>query len=154
MSQSLSVLAKFSKSYVTVSNDNKVHLWETDSKKEKRSYVEKNHLSHSYTCVDWKQTEKNNLGFLAVGCSDGNVIVWDLSRGVVARTIGTQHEHYIPSDVIFANDANSIFVSSSQNQILQYRIDNGELIKAIKTGKKGVARMCINPQVDALAIAG
>jgi WD40 repeat protein len=89
----------------------------------------------------------------AVGFSDGVVVVWDLSRGVIAKTIGVANESEAPTDVVFSNDSKSIFVSSNQNQIVQYDIATGNEIKSLKTGKKGVLKMAMNPKVDVVAAA-
>jgi len=74
----------------------------SNSVQQPRVYVDKNHLTHSFTCFAWsaepttsssndsKSTINSNL--LVVGCSDGMIIVWDLSRGVIIRTI---HGEYV-----------------------------------------------------------
>lgn len=143
-----------SSSFIHVSNDNRIHLWDTATSRELRTYVEKQHLSHSYTCSVWKAGKKDNLGFFAVGASDGTVIVWDLTRGVVSKVLGKINESPIPTSVAFSNDGKSLLVSSSQNDVLQYDLITGEQIHTFKAGKKGVLKMAINPRVDVVAAAG
>ena len=88
-----------------------------------------------------------------MGFSDGIIVVWDLNRGVVARTIGKANESETPTDIVFSNDAKSIFVSSAQNQIVQYDVATGAVLASLKTGKKGVHRMAMNPKIDVIAAA-
>lgn len=140
-------------SFAHLSSDSRLHLWDVASKKLKKTYVEKNHLTHSFTCFSWGNSSKEYPGLFAVGYSDGVVVVWDLSRGVVARTIGTANESEAPTHLVFANDGKSIFVSTSQNTIDQYDIVSGALLQSLKTGKKGVNKMAMNPKVDVIAAA-
>ena len=140
-----------SNSFAHISADNRLHLWDVASKKERKAYVDKNHLTHSFNCFAWHTVSKDQPGQIVVGFSDGLVVVWDLNRGVIARTIGKANESESPTDVVFANDAKSIFVSSNQNQIVQYDIASGAEIKSLKTGKKGVTKMAMNPKVDVIA---
>ena len=121
-----------SKSFLHVSSDNRIHLWDTDTSNERRSYV-----------------EKNNLGYFAVGASDGTVIVWELTRGVVSKVFGHVNESPIPSSIAFSNDAKAIFVTSSSNSsVVQYDLSNGEQSNAFKVGKRGVNKIVMNPKGD------
>lgn len=139
--------------FAQLSSDSRLHLWDVASKKAMKSYVDKNHLTHSFTCYAWGSSSKDTPGFLAVGFSDGVVVVWDLSRGVVAKTIGVSKETEAPTDIVFSKDGKSIFVSTIQNQIVQYSIESGSEIQSLKTGKKGVQKMALNPKVDVIAAA-
>ena len=144
-----------SKTFIHVAEDNRVHLWDTDRAKERASYVEKHHLGHSYTASAWKGGKKDSLGYFAVGASDGTVVVWDLTRGVVSKVLGTAHESPVPSSLAFAADAKSLLVaSSSHHSVLQYDLDNGEQTKAYKTGKRGISKIALNPKADVLAVGG
>ena len=147
------IISSLTKSFIFVTKDNRIHLWDTDSRREKHSYVEKNHLSHNYVCCCWKQVKQDSLGFFAVGCSDGVVIIWDLARGVVVKTIGVSNESPVPTDLVFSIDGTSIFVSSSQNHIIQYRLVDGEQINSYKAGKRGILKLAMNSKVDVLAVA-
>ena len=71
-------------SFLICSPDNRIKLWDVDTKKETRNYVEKRHLSHSYTCWDWNHGKKD-LGMFAAGTSDGSIIIWDLMRGIFSE---------------------------------------------------------------------
>ena len=143
-----------SKTFAVLSQDNRLHLWDVESKKEKKSYVDKNHLSHSYTCFTWKQGKKDKLGELAVGFSDGVVIIWDLARGVISKTIGTANESPAPTDIAFSLDKSSIFVSTNQNNVSQYNISTGEEIASFKASKKGVSKLASHPKSNVFAAAG
>jgi len=131
-----------------------VHLWDVASKKERKSYVDKNHLTHSFTSHAWKTSGKDQTGGIFVaGYSDGLVGIWDLNRGVQSQVIGKANESEVPTDIVFSNDAKSIFVSSNENQIVQYDVATGKEINSIKTGKKGSLKLAMNPKVDVIAAA-
>lgn len=147
----LTSLSAVSKSYIVISKDNRLHLWDTDTRKEKRSYVEKNHLAHSYTCLDWLQINHDNLGLCAVGCSDGAVIIWDFVRGIVSTTIS--HCNSSISSISFSLDGKYIFIGDDTNYVSQYKLSDNEFVRSIKTGKYGVFKLAMNPRVDVLAIA-
>ena len=140
-------------SFAHLSSDNRLHLWDVASKKLKKSYVEKNHLTHSFTCYNWKSS-KDTSGTFVVGYSDGIIVVWDLNRGVVAQTIGNAKESQPPTDVVLARDGKSVYVSTDLNNIVRYDITNGNQISTIKAGKKGVQKLAMNPKVDVIAAAG
>ena len=109
--------------------DNRIKLWDVDTKKETRNYIEKRHLSHSYTCWSWGYGKKDSLGLFATGTSDGTVILWDLVRGVVIKEIGSA-DSAVASDVSISKDAKQILVSSSSlNQIIIYDIASGTVVK-------------------------
>ena len=67
----------------------RLHLWDSDSKKEKRTYTEKNHLSHKIISFVYKSYENGALGPFAVSNDDGTIILWDLVRGVVSKVINS-----------------------------------------------------------------
>lgn len=139
--------------FAHVSTDCRLHLWDVASKKERKSYVDKDHLTHSLTCYDWNNSSGSTPGMFASGYSDGTVVVFDLNRGVVAKTIGKKLESEIPTDIVFSNDAKSIFVSSNDNHVVQYDVVSGNEVSKIKAGKKGVQRIAMNPKVDVIAVA-
>ena len=143
-----------SNSFIFVSKDNRVHLWDTDTCKERRTYVEKQNLAHFYTCSSWRAGKKENLGYYAVGTSDGTIIVWDLTRGVVAKILGKANESPAPTSLYFSNDSKSLLASSNQNKIVQYDLGTGEEIHSFKAGKKGVLKIAVNPKVDVVAAGG
>lgn len=149
------------KVFANISKDNRIHLWDVETQKEKKgSYVDKNHLSHSFTCFAWNKanesgkTKSNQLGLFVMGFDDGQLLVWDLTRGVISKTIIEKGDSQIPTSIAFSTDQSSVLVSQSgQNQILQYNLSTGQVIKTIKTGKKAVSKMVINPRIDIIAVS-
>lgn len=153
MSSRDSVFGSSSQTFVHLSKDSRVHLWDVASKKERKSYVDKNHLTHSFTSYAWKTTKDQTGGIFVAGYSDGLVGIWDLNRGVQSQVIGKANESEVPTDIVFSNDAKSIFVSSNENQIVQYDVATGKEINSIKTGKKGNLKLAMNPKLDVIAAA-
>lgn len=139
--------------FAHISTDCRLHLWDVASKKEKKSYVDKDHLTHTLTCYDWNHASSSQPGMFASGYSDGVVVVFDLNRGVVAKTIGKKLESEVPTGIVFSNDGKSVFVSSNDNHVVQYEVASGNEMTKIKTGKKGVQRIAMNPKVDVIAVA-
>lgn len=142
-----------SKSFAHISSDNRIHLWDIVTRQEKRSYVDKNHLSHEFTCFTWKHGPKERLGHAVVGYSDGLTMVWDLTRGVVVKTIGTVGESVVPTAVAISNDASSVYVGSAEEDIVEFSLLSGEVVRKLKSAKKGVQRMALNPKAEVLAIS-
>jgi WD40 repeat protein len=152
MSLATSVFGKGGKYYLSISLDNRIKLIDVQTGTEKHSFVEKHHLSHSYTCCSWGQKNKDDLGHFAVGSSDGMIIVWDLTRGV-SKSIGKANEFPVPTDVRLSRDMKCVFVSSSASHIVEYEIATGTQKRSFKSSKKGSQRLCMNPVVDAFAFA-
>lgn len=148
------ILSLKSKTFLSITGDNRIHLWDIDTRRERRSYVEKNHLSHEYTCSSFYGNHKDSLGLIAVGTSDGQVFVWDLARGVVVKNIVSESGERI-SDLVFSNDGLSLFtISSSSAGLNQYSLDTGELVRTYKANKKGSSKVAMNPKADVVAVAG
>jgi U3 small nucleolar RNA-associated protein 5 len=138
--------SKNNKYYLTIANDNRLRIYDVDSHKERHCYVEKHHLNHSYLCTAWGQARQEDLGLFAVGTSDGLILLWDLSRGVVALTIGTKNETPIASDLLFSHDLKSLLVSyASSSHINEYNLATGEIVKTYKSFKKGTIKLAKSP---------
>ncbi len=148
-------LFKFNgKDFIFLSTENKIKFFDVESQKEKRSYTEKHSLNHSYVCSSWSNyfsSQKDNLGLFSVGASDGKIIIWDLNRGVVSKTLELDDEN-APLDLCFSNDHKSIYVSTQQNQILEYELNSGSLTNSFKVGKKIAQKIAMNPKTSAIAI--
>eukprot|EP01038_Epipyxis_sp_PR26KG_P010777 gene10777-14470_t len=153
-------------SYMHISMDNRIHMWDASlNKKNSLTYIDRNHLSHKFTCLSWRpinttQQEQNDSDqtSLAIGFDDGVVLLWNLSRGIVSCTIDgmgqSNSSASYPTDVCWSNNGKSIFISYSQQpEIVQYDSNTGELIKTIKAGKKGILKLAMNPKLDVLAAA-
>lgn len=147
------IFNKKSNTFLIVTSDNRIHLWDVDTRKERRIYVERNHLSHVYTCCSWNHGKKDRLGTFAIGTSDGKIVLWDLIRGVVRKTITISDTSSIPNDIAFSNDGSSLFSISHHNQIIQYNVETGETINTFKSGKKGSLKLAMNPKANVFAIA-
>lgn len=149
-------LSLSNKYYLTISNDNRIHIYDIhqsnqqqhreQQQKHHHYYVEKNHLSHSYLCSSWYQQNSHDLGYYGVGTSDGLIIIWDFTRGVVIQTIGIINQTSNINNLIFIQNGKSILVSyPTSSQINEYNIQTGELIKTYKGFKKGTLKLCKNP---------
>lgn len=140
------------KSFIAVSHDNRVCLFDAETKKESRVFVEKNHLTHTYTAFDWLGGKSGARDLFTAGCSDGTVIVWDLTRGIVIKTIKVA-DKAVPTAVNFSLDHKSVYVSTADNNVLHYDVATGELQSSIKCGKKAVLKLKCNPKANVMAIA-
>jgi len=127
-------------------------MFDVESKTESRVFVEKNHLAHTYTSFDWLGGKSGAKDLFTAGCSDGTVVVWDLTRGIVIRTIKVA-DKAIPTAVNFSLDYKSVYVSTADNNVLQYDLQTGELQSSIKCGKKAVLKLKCNPKANVMAIA-
>ena len=146
-----------SRLFLHISGDNRIHLWDIESKKEKISYVDKNHLSHKFNCFSWLQLSiDNNIGdtkisTLSVGYSDGKILNWDLLRGVASSSFDTIG-NVSPSGIVYSLCRKYLFISTvSENSISKYSLSSGEVLATIRVGKKPVSKIAINPKVDVIA---
>jgi WD40 repeat protein len=146
-----------SRLFLHISGDNRIHLWDIESKKEKISYVDKNHLSHKFNCFSWSQQSIDshigdaNISTLSVGYSDGKILNWDLLRGVPSSSFDTIGNN-IPSGIVYSLCKKYLFISSlSENLITKYSLSSGEVLATFRIGKKPVSKVAINPKVDVIA---
>lgn len=137
--------------FVYISPDSRLHLWDVEAKREKQSFVDKNHLSHDSVFFSWQQATKEKPGHVIVGFTDGIAIAWDLNRGVITRSLSAVNDA-TPTDAVFSNDGKTVFVGYSQQPVLQYDLATGDVIKTLKVGKKGALKLAVNPKVDVLAV--
>jgi WD40 repeat protein len=98
-----------------------------------------------------KDDKIDGYGYFAVGCNDGTVVTWDLSRGVVVKSIGISGESEVPTCIAFSTDGKSIYVGSNGEKIIQYEVKTGEQISSFKSGKKGCLKISINPVANVIA---
>lgn len=137
------------KQFLTVTHDNRICLFDAETKVEKRSFVEKDHLTHSYTCFHWLGG-KSDKDLFAAGASDNTVIVWDFNKGIVIKSFKCEN---VPSAIQFSSDQKIIYVTSSENAVSMYDVKSGEKIGTIKNGKKSVMCILCNPVDNIAAIA-
>ena len=149
---SLSTFSVQAKLFANISKDNRLQLWDAGTRQERRTYVEKQHLAHSYICFAWKQQTKDDLGTFVVGTSDCMIIVWDLTRGVVSKTI-TIISNTPPNSLAFSSCGSTLFVSSIGTEIIEYDLKTGSQISEHSSGKKGPLKLCMNPLGQVLAAA-
>ena len=140
------------KSYLSVASDNRLCLFDSENSTEKGSFVEVNHLNHVYTCHDWLGGRIGERDYFACGASDGTIIVWDITRGVVAKTLGKVNGT-VATSINFSLDRKTLYVATGENFISAYSVQTGEQLTPIKCGKKPVKRIRSNPKANVLAYA-
>lgn len=152
----LSTYGPKGRDFTYISSDNRVSLWDTDINVRRHTYIEKQHLSHKYTCSAWHHGKKAELGELVVGCSDGVILIWDLARGVVARVIGDSSKGLAEvRDVAFSSDGKSIYACHEGESVVnEYKLEDGSLVRTLKGHKKGISKLSANPKAPAIALAG
>jgi WD40 repeat protein len=70
------------------SEDNRLRIWDTATGALRQQCVSANHLAFKYTCLSWCQSRRKRAqGLVALGTSMGHVIVWDLNRGEIWKTL-------------------------------------------------------------------
>lgn len=136
--------------FIHVSSDSRIHVYDVlGGSSKKKTLVDRNHLAHSYTCIAWGNTPSTR-SIVAVGFSDGLVFIWDMSRGVIVQTLGVVNQSPAPTDVVFGSDDSSIFVSAQGHPVIQYNRLTGEVVQQMKVGRKGAAKLALNPKANVL----
>jgi hypothetical protein len=141
--------------FLVISDDNRLKLWDTVNGSVRQDYAEKKHLSKSYTCLAWgqfawgKRTTKKrkgaaaeeSLGTAAVGGKDGKIALWDLSRGKVKHEL-EGHASGV-NDVAFSTDGDLLYSCSDDKNVLEWKVETGELLRKIKVDKGGATKICV-----------
>jgi WD40 repeat protein len=96
----------------------------------------------------FKRTKQH--AYIAIGTTDARLLIWDLVRGVILKTINLEASCV---HCVFSNDGEAIYISIQSAHVYQYDIQSGKEMKALKVGKKAVTKFCVNPKANVLAIA-
>ena len=68
--------------------DNRLKVWDVATGEMKHTCVSSDHLAAKYTCIAWCPGEgKKQRGLVAIGTSVGSVMLWDVNKGELMKTL-------------------------------------------------------------------
>ncbi|OQR86987.1 hypothetical protein ACHHYP_09655 [Achlya hypogyna] len=154
-------------SFVTVSDDNRVKVWDAASGALRSELKERDHLSYKYTCLAWSKTSPwttkkgkrsagGELGVLALGTTTGVIVVWDLEKGEVAQRLARENNDHghgsAVTDVAFTSNGASLYSSAAEKYVLEWNVSTGSMVRKIKVGSEGATKIALSANDDVLAV--
>ncbi|OQS03731.1 hypothetical protein THRCLA_03969 [Thraustotheca clavata] len=156
-------------SFVHVSDDNRVKVWDAASGALRVELKERDHLNYKYTCLAWsakspwavqggkknKRPASSGLGIVALGTSTGTIVVWDLEKGeVVARLARENNDHGHGSavqDIVFSSTGSSLYSCASEKYLLEWNVKEATMVRKIKIGSEGATKLALSSNDEVLA---
>nr|CCA23810.1 conserved hypothetical protein [Albugo laibachii Nc14] len=155
--------------FAAISKDNRLKIWNVSSGSLVHELRERDHLKNKYTCISWtsspnrsdskKRGNSVSLGRIAVGTTQGSILLWDLDRGEMTQTLGSKessvsHSHAV-QDIAFNAQGTRLYSCASQEKkALEWDVVAGKVLRSFKVSKEGGNRLCISQDDDLLAVGG
>lgn len=148
--------------FAAVSEDGRLKIWDVAAGTASQELKERDHLSYRYTSAAWTQPTTQSkkrgsdsaLGLLALGTSNGHVVIWDLVKGEVKQTL-TEASHGGPVQALAFNPQGSLLYSSSgAKHVLEWSVSTGEVVRKFRCGSGGASALAVSPDGAVLAVGG
>ncbi|POM73166.1 Hypothetical protein PHPALM_10007, partial [Phytophthora palmivora] len=151
--------------FAAVSEDNRLKVWDVASASLQQELKERDHLSYRYTCLAWSQASKSkskkrsgtsDLGLLALGTSNGSIVVWDLTTGEVKHTLQTDagHGSGAVQALAFNPHGSLLYSSSSDKHVLEWSVSSGKVERKFRCGSGGASALAVSADGEILAAGG
>mmetsp|Transcript_26972 Transcript_26972/g.45223 ORF Transcript_26972/g.45223 Transcript_26972/m.45223 type:complete len:702 (+) Transcript_26972:87-2192(+) len=144
--------------YAQITADNRVRVWDVASGAVRGDYGEAEDASNIFTCLTWSRPgpfvkiaseagAKKSAAqpkHLAVGASDGSVIIWDLKRGSVLHRLDRQSGHLSRvNDIVFGSNGDILFSCADDKEVLTWDVAKGSVINRFKAAKQRPSRLAL-----------
>ncbi|CAH0514720.1 unnamed protein product [Peronospora belbahrii] len=152
--------------FAAVSDDGRLKIWNIASSSLQQELKERDHLSYRFTCLTWiqsgsknkskKRSNANDLGLLALGTSNGSIIVWDLAIGEIKHTLQTDASHGADAvqALAFNPQGSMLYSSSSDKYVLEWSISSGQVERKFRCGSGGASALAVSADGEILATGG
>ncbi|CEG40305.1 WD40 repeat-containing protein [Plasmopara halstedii] len=150
--------------YVTVSEDGRIKVWDLANGTLLQELKERDHLSYRYTSLAWTQSKvkskkrsgASNFGMLAMGTSNGVIVLWDLTTGDVKDTIQTDNVHGSSpvQALVFNTQCSLLYSSSSEKHVLEWNVRTCTLERKFRVGTSGASALAVSADGEVLAAGG
>lgn len=142
------------------SRDGCLKIWETSTGVLKQEFTPSSHLSATCTSLCWGPTKRNsllpnpkksrnellssieNLHLIAMGTITGDVLLYSFSNADLYSCLKNGHTSSV-NDVCWSVATNSIFTCSSDQHIIQWKMNSGKVKAKWKADKFAVYCICI-----------
>ncbi|RHY92131.1 hypothetical protein DYB37_005350 [Aphanomyces astaci] len=160
--------------FVSISDDNRVKVWDVASGSLRQELKERDHLTYKYTSLAWtkaspwaasssssskkgtKRSATSDLGVLALGTTTGAIVVWNLEKGEVgvrlARETSENGHAVAVTDIVFASSGTTLFSSSSEKNVLEWNVKDASVTRKFKVGSDGASKLALSKSDDVLAV--
>ncbi|KAL4173924.1 WD repeat-containing protein 43 [Phytophthora ramorum] len=114
-------------------------LWDVAAGALQQELKERDHLSYRYTCLTCPQPASkskkrcvdSDLGLLALGASNGSVVVWDLA---MKHTLQNETSHAVQA-LVFNPQDSLLYASSIDKHVLEWRCWRPAARRCLSAGK-------------------
>ncbi|KAG7401496.1 Hsp90 cochaperone shq1 [Phytophthora boehmeriae] len=149
--------------FAAVSEDGRLKIWDVASGSLQQELKERDHLSYQYTSLCWTQSAKSkskkrsgnsSLGLLALGTSNGLVILWDLTTGEVKHTLKDASHGGAVQALAFNPQGSLLYSSSSDKHVLEWSVISGQVERKFRCGSGGASALAVSADGQVLAVGG
>eukprot|EP00808_Paulinella_micropora_P030664 g68064.t1 len=146
-------------SFITISYDSRVSVWDVDSGFLRQHFCEKNHLEVRYSCLAIHSRPESSSekslelakGLIALGTDTGSITVWNMQTGVLTKRL---RAHTLKVRALaFTADGAYLFSCGEDKLVVQWALATGEIIKKWLGAKKALTALALSPQQDILLTA-
>ncbi|KAG9413969.1 WD repeat-containing protein 43 [Aphanomyces cochlioides] len=153
--------------FVSISDDNRVKIWDVASGSLRQELKERDHLNYKYTSLAWtkasvwagkkvKRTANSDLGVLALGTTTGAIVVWNLEKGEVAQRLSRDNSESghaaAVTDIVFTSSGATLYSAATEKHVLEWNVKEGSVHRKFKIGSEGASKLALSKSDDLLAI--
>ncbi|KAL4158329.1 WD repeat-containing protein 43 [Phytophthora ramorum] len=133
-------------------------LWDVAAGALQQELKERDHLSYRYTCLTCSQPASkskkrcvdSDLGLLALGASNGSVVVWDLA---MKHTLQNKTSHAVQA-LVFNPQDSLLYASSIDKHVLEWSVSSDQTERKFRVGSGGASALGVSSDIAVLAAGG
>ncbi|KAH7491865.1 WD repeat-containing protein 43 [Phytophthora ramorum] len=140
--------SKLSLDSATTVLDGRLKLWNVATSALQQELKKLDHLSYRYTCLTWSQPASkskkrdSDLGLLALGTSNGSIMMWDLATGEAKHTLQNETSHAVQA-LAFNPQDSLLYASSTDKHVLEWIVSSGQTQRKFRCWRPA-ARRCLS----------
>ncbi|KAL4110980.1 WD repeat-containing protein 43 [Phytophthora ramorum] len=138
--------SKLSLDSATTVLDGRLKLWNVATSALQQELKKLDHLSYRYTCLTWSQPASkskkrdSDLGLLALGTSNGSIMMWDLATGEAKHTLQNETSHAVQA-LAFNPQDSLLYASSTDKHVLEWIVSSGQTQRKFRVRSGGASAL-------------
>uniref|UniRef100_H3GFU4 Uncharacterized protein n=1 Tax=Phytophthora ramorum TaxID=164328 RepID=H3GFU4_PHYRM len=138
--------SKLSLDSATTVLDGRLKLWNVATSALQQELKELDHISYRYTCLTWSQPASkskkhdSDLGLLALGTSNGSIMMWDLATGEAKHTLQNETSHAVQA-LAFNPQDSLLYASSTDKHVLEWIVSSGQTQRKFRVRSGGASAL-------------